>query len=46
MMERYSHIRMDAKRTAVEALATKKQPEIREMVPKDSPKVRKLVRVK
>jgi len=38
MLERYSHIRMDAKRTAVEALAAKKPAENPEMVPKDSPK--------
>jgi integrase len=47
MLERYSHIRMAAKRTAVESLAAPK-PEApkSEEVPKETPKVRKLRLVK
>ena len=43
MLERYSHIRMAAKRTAVESLAAPKLESPKsEEVPKDSPKVRRL----
>jgi hypothetical protein len=47
MLERYSHIRMAAKRTAVESLAAPK-PEApkSEAVPKETPKVRRLSLVK
>ncbi len=39
MLERYSHIRMKAKREAVESLATKREPPKPEEVPKETPKV-------
>ena len=42
MLERYSHIRMAAKRTAVESLAAPKP----EAVPKETPKVSRLSLVK
>jgi len=42
MLERYSHIRMQAKREAVEAL---KLPEISVRVPKESPKERRKPRL-
>jgi integrase len=47
MLERYSHIRMAAKRTAVESLAAPKLESPKsEEVPKDSPKVTRLSLVK
>jgi integrase len=47
MLERYSHIRMAAKRTAVESLAApKREPSNAEGVAKESAKVRKLSLVK
>jgi integrase len=45
MMERYSHIRMAAKREAVESLGLTKQPPKPEMAPKESPKVTKAGRI-
>ena len=39
MLERYSHIRMKAKREAVESLATKREAPKPEAVPKETPKV-------
>lgn len=46
MLERYSHIRMAAKRTAVESLAAPKQFPKSDGVLQESPKVRKLSLVK
>jgi integrase len=46
MLERYSHIRMAAKRTAVESLAAPKPAPKSEEVPKETPKVRRLSLVK
>lgn len=46
MLERYSHIRMAAKRTAVESLAAPKQPPKSDGVLQECPKVRKLSLVK
>ncbi len=39
MIERYSHVRMAAKRSAVEALSTPKKAPVSNEVPKESPKV-------
>ena len=44
MLERYSHIRMAAKREAVESLGFKKEPQQPETAPKVSPKVAKISR--
>jgi hypothetical protein len=47
MLERYSHIRMAAKREAVESLAAPKQETPKsDSVPKESTKVRRLSLVK
>ena len=46
MLERYSHIRMAAKRTAVESLAAPKPAPKSEEVPKETPKVHRLSLVK
>jgi len=45
MMERYSHIRMAAKRQAVESLGITKKPPKPEMIPKETPKVGKIRRI-
>jgi integrase len=45
MMERYSHIRMAAKREAVESLGFTKEPPKPEAVPKETPKVAKTNRI-
>ena len=45
MLERYSHIRMAAKREAVESLGITKEPPKPEMVPKETPKVGKIHRI-
>jgi hypothetical protein len=39
MLERYSHIRMDAKRAAVEALSTQSGPAISDRIPTKVPTV-------
>jgi len=43
MLERYSHIRMRAKREAVEALSLARKPESSNEVPKEPPKANETV---
>ena len=45
MLERYSHIRMAAKREAVESLGTKKVTPKPEALPKETPKVAESLKV-
>jgi hypothetical protein len=45
MLERYSHLRMAAKREAVEWLGLTKQPPKPEAVPKEFPKVAETARL-